>query len=92
MPTPLTPCVSAASALRAVPLCSSRDADRAWEKMDGLRVDGARWKVDYATKKVSAAWMANSKCSRIGQAPPVHIVGESPRWVPSPAPLHLLSP
>lgn len=35
-------------------LCSSRDADRAWEKMDGMRVDGARWKVDWANRKVGS--------------------------------------
>lgn len=34
-----------------VEFTSSRDADRAWEKMDGLRLDGARWKVDWATRK-----------------------------------------
>ncbi|KAI3436102.1 hypothetical protein D9Q98_002160 [Chlorella vulgaris] len=30
---------------------SSRDADRAWEKLDGLRFDGCRWKVDWAVRK-----------------------------------------
>lgn len=31
------------------PACSSRDAQRAWEKLDGLRLDGCRWKVRPAT-------------------------------------------
>ncbi|EFN53242.1 hypothetical protein CHLNCDRAFT_137149 [Chlorella variabilis] len=30
---------------------SSRDAQRAWEKLDGLRLDGCRWKVDWAVRK-----------------------------------------
>ena len=25
--------------------CSSRDAERAWEKLDGFQLDGRRWKV-----------------------------------------------
>lgn len=33
------------------PACSSRDAQRAWEKLDGLRLDGCRWKVDWAVRK-----------------------------------------
>lgn len=32
------PCLS-------LPACSSRDADLAWEKLDGFKMDGARWKV-----------------------------------------------
>ena len=30
--------------------CSSSDAAYAWRKMDGISVDGRKWKVDYATK------------------------------------------
>ena len=30
--------------------CSSSDAAYAWRKMDGIPVDGRKWKVDYATK------------------------------------------
>ncbi len=31
-------------------LCRAKDAQYAWRKMDGVSIDGRRWKVDYATK------------------------------------------
>lgn len=30
--------------------CSSKDAEYAWRKMDGLTMDGRKWKVDWANK------------------------------------------
>ena len=30
--------------------CRAKDAQYAWRKMDGMSIDGRRWKVDYATK------------------------------------------
>lgn len=29
----------------------AKDTQYAWRKMDGVSIDGRRWKVDYATKK-----------------------------------------
>ena len=36
--------------------CSSSDAAYAWRKMDGIPVDGRKWKVDYATKVCFHWW------------------------------------
>ena len=30
--------------------CRAKDAQYAWRKMEGVSIDGRRWKVDYATK------------------------------------------
>ncbi len=30
--------------------CRAKDAQYAWRKMEGVSIDGRRWKVDYARK------------------------------------------
>lgn len=50
------------------PACSSRDAQKAWDRLDGLRFDGARWKVEWANRKDFGELLACRPSRAAGQS------------------------